>query len=448
VGTKGASVVDKAAAKVRELAVNQALEGLVADNDIPDLGEDEAREAIRAIAGIDSVRFRLSKVSGPAEERGAIAHLSVEELDPVEVGERYGPGEYVVRGIDQAGKFVKGTAGRFSVSRSIKRRSELERPLRERDLDRGSSRDFWAAIGPSLVTVGGSIATALIGRPDNTLAIVAALSERRSGGVSDDILKALVLKQFSGSGEKSHEFLDAALKLAERINAAPSAGEGESVWSMIAQALKGIAPAAAQALANRQAAPSAPQPNTLAPMAATGALPPKPIVLRQPSASSSPGQPSTPGAPLSGTVPQAQGSQVPPPPPVSPGMPANGSSTSAAMELDASQRAMLAIAMPWLRRQAENLVQWAEAELDARLACDTLTNSLPKLFAEHVPPEQFLEWLNRQDWWTQLVEFEPAITPHQSWCVDVRAELIEYFEEERASVPESESQPERPADGR
>jgi hypothetical protein len=344
----------------------------------------------------------------------------------------------VVRGIDQGGKFVKGTAGRFSVSRSIKRRSELERPVRERDYDRGGSRDFWAAVGPSLVTVGGSIATALITRkPDFDVAalVAAVIAQRPAGGVSEELLKAIVLDRMRGGGEKSSEFLDAALKLAERINGAP-AGEGEGVWSVIAQALKGIAPAAAAALASRQGSPSAMPPVTPGLRPAPAALPPRPIVQPSQPASSSHSPASnggtarsTPTEPIS-AAPSASATS-------SQSLPGTDSG-AATVELDASQRAMLAIATPWLRRQADNLVQWAQSDVDTRLVCDMLTGSLPKLFADHVSAEQFLEWLNRQDWWTQLVEFEPAIAPHQEWCAEVREELIEYFEEERDSATPNE----------
>jgi hypothetical protein len=450
--------------EVAQAAAQEAVTRLSASagaEELIDLADDEARIALASVEGVGTARFRLERVSGAQEDRGAICYLSIAELDPVDVGARFGPGDYRVRGVRPDNSYIPGTSGKFSVSRSIVRRvepgPEVQRPAR---LDRydewerreearaARSREFWQALALPLSTVA---AAWLNRKPDLDMGpvLIACLSSRGGGGVSDELLKALVLDRMK-SGGNDGAVIDAAIKLADKIQGAPDGG-GDS-WVSV---LKEFAPAAAQLLAARrqgtQAAPNgAPphgSPSAGQPSAPLASVRPVTLPSSTPNASpnSSRAQPSPPGSPPSATTdstaPHPPSSVLEPAAPL-PSTPSNSGNGAAAMGLDPNQQMLLNIAMPWLRHQATNLENWARVAMAPDLAAETLQASLPPLFSRAVAPAQFLEWLNRHDWWTVVVEFHPGLIDFKGWCDAVRGELIELFEEDAAG-PEDEDPPAR-----
>jgi len=436
-----------------ELAAQRAVErtlGDVASDDPPqDLTDEEARDALRRIDGADTARFRLSRTSGPHEERGVICHLSIDELDPVAIGERFGAGDYQVIAIDDNGKYITGTSRRVHVSRSVARRAQAgdtERPApAARPANGGTDyAELVRFVAPHVATVIAAWIARPAPQPVDVVALIAAMNAGKSGGGLDEMVKSLAaLDQLRSRGGGDTGIIDAALKLADRLREAP--GDSDS-WVSV---LKEFAPAAmailqakrgqiqGSALApGQQSAPVArvqgPPSSPLAqarPPQVPGSVPPSPASSQAP-------QPSPPGSPPSTTMNGAPEGHSPPASSSGPGAPSlsapsisNGAGNGAP-EVNLQERVMLEAATPWLRLQATNCQAWAMSQMDPELASETLVASLPPMFARAVPPAQFIEWLTRADWWDVLVMFHPPIAEYRAWCDEVRQELVAFFSEE------------------
>jgi hypothetical protein len=463
-------VVDRATDAIAQEAARRVTEQLGVEEDPVDLADDVARDAIRALDSDRTARFRL-KCIRPQENAGIVSYLTADELDPVALAERYPPGDYLIRGLRADGTWINGTHARLTISRLARRESEpraggssgqtsLLRELLEaqdrRERERATdNREFWKALAAPLATV----AAAWVGRAPagqiDTVALITALNAggKGNGSMVETVQALQALEELRrGRGDQSTAVLDGAFKLMDKLKDLPASTEGAGAspgeWGWLKDVLREVGPVLAAALAQRRGSQAPAQfpagaHAMVPPRVVPATMPPRPLVLQPLPGSSSGPQPSSSGTSAqAGTTPSAPPEQPPSPPSssvppapdsvASPGaFASNGNAMVNDTELDASQRAMLAIAMPWLHQQAANLVVWAASDVDTRMAADMLTASLPALFTEHVPPEQFLAWLNRQDWWTQLVEFEPQVTPYQSWCARVRTELVTWFEEER-----------------
>ena len=96
---------------------------------------------------------------------------------------------------------------------------------------------------------------------------------------------------------------------------------------------------------------------------------------------------------------------------------------------------MWRIAEPWLRRRAEDLHEWAAANMDVQLCAEMLLASVPKVFRAYLSAAELHAYLQRADWWAALTTFHPPLHPYQAWIDDLRAEVSGMLLEEINGPP-------------
>jgi hypothetical protein len=100
---------------------------------------------------------------------------------------------------------------------------------------------------------------------------------------------------------------------------------------------------------------------------------------------------------------------------------------------------MWSVAEPWLRRKAEDLHEWAGANLDVELCAEMLLASIPKLFRAMLTAADLSGFLQRADWWIVLTHFHPPLAPYHAWVDDVRQEVLQLLSEETGGSPPGQS---------
>jgi hypothetical protein len=445
------SNAEKAAEAAAVAAVRAVRDDTILEDEALDLANNEAREAVRKLSPGGELRFRVDRVK-PLNKQGFLDEISIDQVDPVYFRDTWGAGEYRVYARYADGTYVRGTHMKLKVSGAEdapraanghgESASDLLRTFQaeqeRRDRERAESRkELLVALGAPLIGLAGTIGSAIISRkPDvDIAALVTALRSDNRGGSLSEITSALKnLDDMRRGGDTSNAVLEGALKLLERFkDLPPSSDKGDDGWlGTVRDLLRELAPLAKGALeARAQAQGARPPPG------ATTVRQPPPV-----------GAPATPAIPAGAVAPVVL---VPPPAAAEPSGTRvssdgpNGVPSASAMSAGPSapiatedvsltpEQILYRAAEPWLRKQAENLLGWAENEADEATVADALVMSIPRLFREHVPLEQLEGWLKRQDWWEQLVQFHPPLSAFKAWCEAVHAELVAWVEDEIAS---------------
>lgn len=413
--------------RLEEAAAAAAAAAVAAHSDSADLeAEDEevleeVLEGLRKFdAGGGTVTWRVyCDVPRDGKTEGYVAKLRTEQLDETLFKNQYGPGVYRVVGKGSDGQYIKGAHAVIKISDIGATPAgapaggggdpvALLREMRQADEARAAKRaedlKTWATI---LAAPLGSIGAALIARPGlDVPALIAALRPQQSS--LGELTTALTnLNQLQG--ERTGP-LDMALKLLERIQDLPTSAGGDTGWlGIVRDFIREAAPAAREFLQTNAQRPSAPAQVTVVPTAAP-VLPPK-------------------------AHPGANGSTPPPSVSVaSSGSPSAPSATAPA-SAPASDDPMLQFVEPWLRRKAEDLLEWAAENRDPELFAEVLVGSIPKTFRQFVTPAQLLMLLQSADWWERLTAFCPPIGPYRAWVEDCRSVVMELLQEEAAGVP-------------
>jgi hypothetical protein len=264
-------------------------------------------------------------------------------------------------------------------------------------------------VAPSLATV----LAAVIARPRfDVAALVTALRPQQS--TLAEMTTALVnLKSMHGdSGGGS---VDIVLKVLERLQDLPSAGEGGGWAGVIRDVIREAGPLLGQARAQAGGG--------LLPPSATSGPPFGPGV--QP-------QPQLPRPPTSGNGVTPPMSTATAPLQPSPAAPTPGTATNQPLM---SEPSMFALAEPWLKRKAEDLHEYASTNMDCALVAELLLESARKRFGGFVTAAQLAELLRSPEWWPAVSGFHPPLEPYQAWCDDVRAELLGLLQEETNGPP-------------
>lgn len=393
--------------------------------------DEEAEVMADALAGLrrldvgEPVTWEIHCVEHKRHEPGFIGRLTVDELDPATIKRKFGPGKYRILGRAR-GAYVRGSHVTITISdfgeatapsaapaatdaTAVLQRFLESQATRERE-QAAARRELLTALAAPAAT----LAAAIINRPRPPAidpALIAALTGKQSsiGELTTALANLEQLRSKDGGADK----LDMALKLIDKLKDLP-AGEDStgSGWAdVLRDLLRDGLPAAAEFLKQRQEQARAPQAARVpyAPAASPRAF----IPPRANGANGAVAQP--PPAPAAD--PQAP---VPPVPAAAiPTLPVAGSDDP-----------MLKMVEPWLRKQAEQVTEWASNNIDAELAAEMLLANVPALYRKAVDAKQLIEWASRPDWWQMLVMFHPPLAAYQAWVSDLRDELLAMLEEE------------------
>lgn len=415
--------LEAAAAVLNAAAANQVLED--EDLEAAEISEDVLEGLRRLDQGGNRVTWYVySDTPGKSgDSEGYVEKLKTEHLDEQRFKTRYGPGEYRVLGRTSDGHYVKGShkvikisdigaeapaAGRSSENDAL----TLMRELRTADESRQRARDeslktYATILAAPLATLG----AALIGRRPaiDIAALVTALKPAQSAPTLADMTTALVnLKAVQSDGGGSNN-VELVLKVLERLPDLPQGTQGDNGWlGFVRDLIKEAAPHARELFAQRAAPGQLPPGSTAGPAFGPGVTPG--AVLPRPAANGA--SPPTPTA-LGASPPSSSDS---------------GTNPSGGDE-------MWRMAEPWLRRRAEDLHEWAAANMDVQLCSEMLLASVPKLFRSVLSAAELHAYLQRPDWWAVLTGFHPPLQPYQAWIDDLRAEVSGLLLEEINGTP-------------
>jgi hypothetical protein len=155
------------------------------------------------------------------------------------------------------------------------------------------------------------------------------------------------------------------------------------------------------------------------------------------------GVPPRPGIPMMGPVimPPAQ---LPGPAVVSPSAPVpssppasqNGGAGSA-VPVSGTEPVGVVSLLPWLSAMLQQLIVRAGKNRDPELYAEVTLDNVP----DGIDPKQLIPFLERVDWWQQLVGFAPAVMPYPSWFQEYRDALLTMLKEAPAPTPGGPAEP-------
>lgn len=359
----------------------------------------------------------------PVEREGFIEKLRTEQLDEQRFKSKYGPGEYKVIGRTTDGHYVRGSHKIIKISGILADEPNrgagandvvsFMREQRAADEARQKARaDDLKHYASVLAAPFGAIAAALIARRPSVdiAALVTALKPAQAPPTLADMTTALVnLKTIQGDSGGGGGSVEVVLKVLERLQDLPQ-GQSEGGWlGFLRDVVKEAAPHARDLIGRMATQQPA---GGLLPPAATSGPPFGPGAAQ----SSLPRPTNGATAPTSGVSEPSQSSPSAPsanPPPPS-----------------GSDAEMWAIAEPWLRRRAEDLLEWAASNMEVELCAEMLLASVPKVFRAVLTAADLVGYLQRPDWWAVLTAFHPPLQPYQAWIDDLRGEVLALLAEE------------------
>lgn len=377
-----ASIAAAAARAAATAALADAATDRVLDMEAED--EESDAEALAELAQIgdgEQVRFMLSCIS-PLANRGQLDELSREEVPGVAtmLRDRYGPGKYVVRALNNRG-YIKGGQKTITISALTARRDTVSVAPTAQASQTGSMSE-WLARQEVLEERRRQEA-----REDKKLyielaialgpALLSAFTGNRESMSS--LLQGLVgAKELLGGGgsEKMVETLVKGIELGKEAG-----GGGESWPAVIKETLQSLAgsPADQRLIAGARTAVAGP------------AAPAVPYI----------------------------------PPPKPSGQP--GAIPTVPNDLGVSPEIWRSFVLPLLNKLADELVEFAANDADPGLAAEALEAKIPRAARAAVTAEQLRAWLTRPDWWEALKGFRPALEPYHGYCDDVRQALVLMF---------------------
>jgi hypothetical protein len=389
--------------------VGAAVNAELAEQQIPEAEIDEIfrmTDELRSTAGI--VCQILRKL--PPHLAGYCGEITPGEFSLERVRKTYGPGKYAVRLKGPLG-YVKG-GGTLDIAplpegtpvaahESRDSAAAIIEALDKRSEARGSELKSWAQIlAPLLIPVVGSW---LKPRENQVSELVQGLAALK--GLTPDPPKP------EGLEAQLDRILGVMDKLKEAKGGEPSTG---ATWVDIVRdgisALKGPA----EALAGRLMTPGVPMLPPL-PMI-THPTPQGPTSVAPSSLSQSP---NAGGAAPASSAPGAPGATAP----------SNGGNTPVGV----------VSFLPWLRDNLQALIYQAGRNKDPGLYASVMLDNLPP----GTDPALLKGFIERADWWAQLQQFAPGVTPYPAWFEEFREAVLEILN----SPPEEERTPEPPAAG-
>ncbi len=359
----------------------------------PDAGEVDALEALAALGEGGDYLYKLHCLA-PLDKKGHLEDLTRAEIPTLEtyIRDVYGAGRFSVHAVGPDRKYVKGSYRVITISPLAARRaadvaggasgpslsSEIERWRAEQEQRRREDEQRAERLRQErredmkfYVPLGLQLLGNMTGQRESLSAMIGAL-----GG----------LKSLTGGegGERNTEMLLKGIELANKL----SGKEPESILGIVRAAITELGPVARTVLTPAR-------PPLLAPTRISSAP------LAPPAGPAGPAGP--PGdAPAAAPVAQPDPPPAPEAPPPEPTV---------------------------MDKIAQELLEFAIAAADPRLAADAIYGKLPMMVPQAMrillTDEKIRELVSSSEWWPTLLKARPALEPYQPYAEQVREAFLE-----------------------
>jgi hypothetical protein len=377
--------------------------------EMADLDRAEGGALFKAIEESKSVQGAevILRRTMPADAAGFCDKIPVGEFDLSMLKTKYGPGTYVIRFSGIGGKFLPG-GGTIKIapipndghkangSTDITSVMELMEKQRANDRER-NSRLLELAI-PTLGTV---LAALLGGRQQTDVAALVAALKPAPGPTLNDLAQTLASMKSLTADNSPRDPLETIFNIMEKVKGLSGSGEqGESNWTdvvrdLVKEAIPAVKPMLdnmANMQAENQRRLAQQPPLTIQPLPNPGSVngAPTPLVL----------------SPASAVTTESVGSAE---------IPSNG---------DTDMWLILA------REHLGKILKWANDDRNPQAYAEVFMDELPQIVASYIKPDDALGYLQRTDWWEQVIAIYPNLKPHREWCDEFRQELISFIKEQ------------------
>lgn len=348
--------------------------------ELEELDEQEDGELIRVMEEIrasGAVRLIVMRTL-PDTKKGYVGELTPAEFTYETVRKRWGAGRYRIRCMGPRGMVPGGgtidIAEQAEAAPGTQPAGDLLSVLRaereaERDRERAEKNEReerflkWGAILVPVLTPA-----------------ISGLFGAKKEGITELVTALASMKQLQGGDESK---VDQFIKMFELAQSVGGKGGGETNWlDIVKEGISGARPLI-ENLATR--ALSSPSPDG-APRGGFGLSPALTSPLTTPPA-----------------LPSSSATPTPDP------------STSGSNQ----DNPMLAL-LPWLKNQLEFLIVQAARDRDPALYAELMVDNLP----DAVKPENLVQLVSQDNWWTVLQNFNPQVKPYQGWFTGFRQELL------------------------
>jgi hypothetical protein len=412
--------------------------------------EADVLEGLRELEGAEGVKWFIYRINAPdPTQNGFLDRWGTALLTQENLRDKFGPGSYKVRGHYPNGTYaahrtieIAGDAPRREVGKDTKTVTASgpmdlpqllvmldardERRRAEEAAKRDENQSFWKSLAATLAPIVApkliDLMTGNTGKQGTVTELLTGLKELRSldgptksgvGGLKETLeMVALMRDTFDGGsrvGEKGP--WDALTELARA--AGPKVG---AVLEALPQALNvGKSNLPTTATAAMRVISSSP-PNSA--RVASPNLSPVPVTASLSVSGAPDGFPTAPSTnsgenTTNPEVIRSETSETNPTPASGDGA-AHGTSGSEDMNLG------YVALIPYMRKQLELLVLKAHRNSDPSLYAELMLDNLP----EGVQPQTILDFLQRDDWWHMLNQFDERVQPYGGWFENLRTELI------------------------
>jgi len=385
-----------------------------AAEDPPDLeapAENDIEQVLETLKSGDNMsvcvyRTPFHGTTLPPDQKGYVGRVEVEDFNEERIAELFGPGRYRIRLKDARGRFVPDVGGVLTIARAPATArpapggqqaavpaSELTQILelmrKENESRERAGGGLMRELAPALIAaLPGLIQAMRGGNTQLDAALVAALKPAPVPSLAEQIAALQSLRALNPEGGGDIDRLIKLAELGKKLSGAVADEGGTGAgWVDVLRDVVKEAPA------------------LLAALPAARPQPPQQVHVRP----AAPVQPAlTPPQPT--PVPQPQGPED-----------------------------MNIIIDRALRAAAAQLCEWAAANRKPDLYAEVFIDQLPSWVWNAMKPTQALEWLKREDWWSQAVQFWPAAAPYQGWASEFRYELITLLTEMVENEGESDA---------
>lgn len=409
-------------------------------------------EGLREMQGADAVRWRLYRVNDDdPRKNGFLDEIATGQLTQKWIRDSFGGGTYRVRGYHVAsGKFKagrtiriagdapkkvtdsvtnQGQSGSFNFSEYIAQQDarDMARRKEERALQEEREDRFWKRV-TALGTVLAPVLAAVVGKKDDTAALIAALRPKETDPL--EMFRLLrEMKELDRPAQPNVNPVEQAITLLERFKDMGALGGGgsETSWFDIArEAVKAMGPTVGQgiqsimeqaAAAKAMEAARAAQAPALPPAQGTGAVPGLPRRLLPPQASQASMQPSGASGPLlAGFQPRAADAA------------GIAGAPSGLQTINGGDEEMLKLLplLSWLKGETERLLIAAARGSDPELRAAAMFDDMP----DSADIEAVGQVLSRADWFQLFSSLDSRVAQYEPWFAQVRVTLLELIAEE------------------
>lgn len=407
--------------------------------------EMDVLEGLRELEGAEGVKWFIYRINAPdPSQNGFLDRWGTALLTQENLRDKFGPGTYKVRGHYPNGTYaahrtieIAGDAPRrdqTASGRNLKEGGAMdvtqllvmldqrdERRRAEEAAKRDENQSFWKSLAATLAPIVAPKILDMVtgGNKQGTVPeLLAGLKELRA------------LDQPATGRNSVKEMLETFALMKDAFDGGSRVGE-KGPWDALTELAKGAGPklgAVLEALPNalNGSKPNLPMSGPLAMRAISSSRPnsvrvdtPNPLpvaVMDSPSASDAGDESETPRSTNSVDGNTNSPEAIPSPISETNPIPTNGE--------EGDMNLALVSLLPYLRKQMELLVIKAARNSDPGLYAELLLDNLP----DGVNPKTLLAFIQRDDWWTVLQEFDARVEPYAGWFTNFRNDLIDAIE--------------------